>query len=78
MSLEEKIKGVFKQVLDIGPEEIKPDEQLDASLGMDSTEMVEIVVALKKEFNVQLADNEIKKTSSFNQVVATLQSKGAS
>ena len=50
MSLEEKVKAVFKDVLEIESDEIKPDETLDQSLGMDSTEMVELAVAIKKEF----------------------------
>lgn len=78
MSVEEKVKEIFNKVLDIGPDEIKPDEKLDASLGIDSTEMVEIAVGLKKELNVSLADNEIKKTHSFNEIVGILKTKGVS
>lgn len=77
MSLEQKVQDVFKKVLDINPQEIKPDEKLDESLGIDSTELVEISVGLKKELGVPLADNEIKKTHSFNEIVNILKSKGA-
>lgn len=76
MSVEERVKGIFKKVLDIKPQEIKPDVKLDQSLGVDSTEMVEISVGLKKEFNVPIADNEIKKTHTLAQIVEILKSKG--
>lgn len=76
MSLEEKVKGVFKDVLEIGPEEIKEGEQFSQSLGMDSTEMVEINVAIKKEFDLDIENNEIKKDMSFNQLIEFLKSKG--
>lgn len=77
MSIEDKVKAVFKKVLDIQPSEIKPAERLNESLGIDSTELVEISVALKKEFGVALGDGEIKKTQTFSDIVKLLNSKGA-
>ena len=75
ISVEEKLKSVFKKVLDIKENEIVPGAKLDDSLGIDSTEMVEIAVVLKKELGVQLKDNELKKTQSFNEIAALLKSK---
>ena len=75
-NIEDRIKGIFNKVLDIQPSEIKPDAKLDQSLGIDSTEMVEISVGLKKEFGVAIGDNEIKKTHTLNEIVNILKSKG--
>jgi acyl carrier protein len=77
MSVETAVQEVFQKVLDVKPETIKPDAKLDQALGVDSTEMVEIAVSLKKRFNVAIGDNELKKTHSFNEIVALLKSKGA-
>jgi len=77
MSLEVKVKDIFKDVLDIGPEEIKENEKLDVCLGIDSTEMVEITVALKKAFNLTIPNNQFKKTQTFNELVAFIKSQGA-
>lgn len=74
-SIEDKVKAVFKKVLDIKESEIVPGAKLDDSLGIDSTEMVEIIVVLKKEFGVQIKDSELKKTQSFNEIVEILKSK---
>lgn len=76
LTIEQKVKNLFKKVLDIPAEDIKPDEQLSDTLGIDSTEMVEISVGLKKEFNVPIADNEIKKTHTFNEIIGILKTKG--
>ena len=76
MGVEEKVKGIFKKVLDIGPEEIQPQEKLAQSLGIDSTELVEITVGIKKEMGVPLADNELKKTHTFNEIIEIIKSKG--
>ncbi len=74
-AIEEKVKSVLKKVLDIKESEIVPGAKLDESLGIDSTEMVEIAVVIKKEFGVALKDNELKKTHSFNEIVEILRSK---
>lgn len=77
MSIEVKVKDVFKDVLDIKPEEIKENEKLDIALGIDSTEMVEITVALKKAFNLTIPNNQFKKTQTFNEIVSFIKSQGA-
>lgn len=73
--IETKVKGIFKKVLDIKESEIIPGAKLDEALGIDSTEMVEIFVAIKKELGVPLKDNELKKTHSFNDIVGIIKSK---
>ena len=73
--LENKVKGIFKKVLDIKESEIIPGAKLDESLDIDSTEMVEISVAIKKELGIQLKDNELKKTHSFNDIITILKTK---
>ena len=75
IDLENKVKAVFKKVLDIKESEIIPGAKLDESIGIDSTEMVEISVALKKELGITLKDNELKKTQSFNEIVNVIKSK---
>ena len=73
--IESKLKAVFKKVLDIKENEIVPGAKLEDSLGIDSTEMVEISVVIKKELGVTLKDGELKKTFSFNDIVAILKAK---
>ncbi len=73
--LESKVKAIFKKVLDIKENEIVPGAKLDEALGIDSTEMVEISVSIKKELGVILKDNELKKTHSFNDIIAILKTK---
>jgi acyl carrier protein len=73
--LEHKIKGILKKVLDINESEIIPGAKLDESLGIDSTEMVEISVSIKKELGFPLKDNELKKTHSLNEIIGILIAK---
>lgn len=79
MSIEQRVKKVFEDVLDIKPQEIKPEDKLENGLGIDSTEMVELCVAIKKEFRLDgMANNDLKKQHTFNQIVDIIKSKGAS
>jgi len=75
VDIESKLKSIFKKVLDIKESEIIPGARLDESLDIDSTEMVEISVVIKKELGVLLKDNELKKTHSFNDIVGILKTK---
>ncbi len=77
LQLEQKVKTFMKKALDINADDISPDKKLDQSLGIDSTEMVEISVGLKKEFGIALGDNELKKTQTFNEIIQILKAKGA-
>jgi acyl carrier protein len=73
--IESKLKAIFKKVLDIKESEIVPGAKLDESLGIDSTEMVEISVVIKKELGIVLKDGELKKTFSFDDIALILKTK---
>jgi len=77
VAVEDTVKEILNTVLDVKPDEIQADAKLEESLEVDSTEMVEISVGIKKALNVKLADNELKKSHSFNEIVDILKSKGA-
>ncbi len=77
MSLEDSVKEVFKDVLDIGADEIQADDKLENGLGIDSTEMVELTVAIKKKFNLEIENNALSKGQTFNEIIETLKAQGA-
>ena len=75
MNTETRVREILQKVLDIKQSEIVPGAKLDESLGIDSTEMVEISVVIKKQLGIALKDNELKKSHSFNEIVSILNSK---
>ena len=75
MELKSKIRDVFVENLKIRPEELKDDVKLYDGLGVDSTEMVEIVIALEKTFATKLSQKEITKFSSINDIEQVIQGK---
>jgi len=75
METKEKIRGVLISLLKINPEELKDDVSLQDSIGVDSTEIVETVIALEKTFNTKLSTKEITKFSTINDIEKLIQSK---
>ena len=73
--MKEHIKGILAELLKVKPEEIKDDIALQDAIGVDSTEMVETVIALEKAFNTKLSPKEITKFSTINEIEQVIQSK---
>jgi acyl carrier protein len=75
MDAKTKIKEVLVNLLKVRPEELKDDVALQDGIGVDSTEMVEAVIALEKAFNTKLSPKEITKSSTINDIEKVIQSK---
>lgn len=73
--MKDKIKDVLVKLLKVKPEELKDDVSLQDSIGVDSTEIVETVIALEKTFNTKLSTKEITKFSTINDIERLIQSK---
>ncbi|MBL7130214.1 MAG: acyl carrier protein [Candidatus Omnitrophica bacterium] len=75
MDVKQQIKDIIINTLNIKPDELKEGMSLENSLGVDSTEMVEIVVALSKKFNVKVQEKEISKNSTLEDIEDVVKSK---
>jgi len=75
METKAKIRDLLVKLLKVKPEELKDDLNLADGIGVDSTEMVETVIALEKEFGTKLNPKEITKFSTINDIEKVIQSK---
>lgn len=75
MEVREKIRETLISLLKLKPNEIKDEVKLCDGIGVDSTEMVEVVIALEKAFGVKLSAKEITKFHSVNDIEKVIQSK---
>ncbi|PIQ85272.1 MAG: hypothetical protein COV73_05985 [Candidatus Omnitrophica bacterium CG11_big_fil_rev_8_21_14_0_20_43_6] len=75
MDTKSKIKDVLADLLKVKIEELKDDSTLVDSIGVDSTEMVESVIALEKSFGVKLSPKEITKNSTINDIAGNIEQK---
>lgn len=54
----ELINEVFLEDFEMEPEQLVPEANLFTELGLDSLDVVDLVVALQKKFNVSIRDDE--------------------
>ena len=53
-----RIATLFETEFEVAPERLLPEARLFQDLGLDSSDIVEMIGALQKEFGVQLRDSE--------------------
>jgi len=75
METKDKIKEIIVKLIKVRPEELKDGINLSDGIGVDSTEMVELVIALEKSFSVKLNPKEVTKFSTINDIEKVIQSK---
>jgi acyl carrier protein len=75
METKEKIREILVNLLKIRPQDLRDDVALQDGIGVDSTEMVETVIALEKAFNTKLSPKEITKFSTINDIEKVINSK---
>ena len=75
MSIEQDVKDVIVQTLNVKESEIKIDQGLSDCLALDSTEMVDLTVALEKKLGVKFQAKEITKFSSPRDIINAIESK---
>ena len=73
--MKDKVKEVLANLLKVKIAELKDDVSLQNSIGVDSTEMVESVIALEKSFGVKLSPKEITKNSTINDIASNIEQK---
>ncbi|OQX63149.1 MAG: acyl carrier protein [Desulfococcus sp. 4484_241] len=58
MSIEDKVKRILAERLDIDPNDIKPEAEFINDLGADSLDIVELLMSLEDEFDIEISDDE--------------------
>lgn len=75
MALKEEVLGVMAKILNAKKEELIEDKRLYDSLGVDSTEMVELAIALSKHFSIKIETKEISKFSTPLDIIKLIEKK---
>lgn len=63
MSIEERVKKIIVEQLGVKEEDVKPEASFIEDLGADSLDTVELVMALEEEFDIEIPDEEAKKSA---------------
>ena len=78
MEIENKVREIVCQQLDVDPDQIKMETSFVDDLGADSLAVVELVLALEEAFEIDIPDEDTETLSSFKDVVNYINSKVAS
>ena len=54
----EAVNKAFTDVLEVPEEKLKPEAQIFQDLGLDSLDMVDLMIALQRKFGISLRNNE--------------------
>ncbi|MFZ4735734.1 MAG: acyl carrier protein [Bradymonadia bacterium] len=57
-SIEERVKQIIVEQLDVSEEEVTPEASFIDDLGADSLDIVELVMAMEETFDVEIPDEE--------------------
>ncbi|HPJ97640.1 MAG TPA: acyl carrier protein [Syntrophales bacterium] len=76
MTLEEKVIDLIVEQLDVTREECVPEASFIDDLGADSLDLVELIMEMEETFNIQVADEELEKIRTVQDVVDFLRNKG--
>lgn len=71
----EKVTEVIAATLNCEISELKLETTLEADLGADSLDAVELNMALEEEFGIKIADEELADLKTVADIVACVESK---
>lgn len=76
-ALKEKVIGIVRDELGIGPDQVTADSELKRDLGADSLDHVELVMAIEEEFGLDIADEEAEQFRTVGDIITHLEKQAA-
>ena len=72
-TIEERIKGIIAERLELKADQIVPDASLQEDLGADSLDAVELIMALEEEFGIDIPDAHAEELKTVGNVFSYIQ-----
>ena len=76
MTLEERVINIIVEQLDVTKEECVLEASFIDDLGADSLDIVELLMEMEEAFDIEIADEELEKIATIQDVVDFLKMKG--
>lgn len=76
MALEDKVKEIIVDQLEVNAEQVTPTASFIEDLGADSLDTVQLVMAFEEEFGAEIPDQDAEKLTTVGAVIEYLKSKG--
>lgn len=75
MSIEAKVKELVVEQLGVSADEVKPESSFMESLGADSLDITELIMAMEEEFDIEIDDEDAQKIVTVQDAVNYIKSK---
>jgi acyl carrier protein len=73
-----RVKDLIAESLGVNQGEVVPGASFIDDLGADSLDIVELVMAIEKEFNIEIPDEDAEKIATVQDAVDYIQNKAKS
>ena len=70
--IEEKIKRLICEQLDVDEKDVVPEASFVDDLGADSLDQVELIMAIEEEFDISVPDEDAEKIGTIGQAISYL------
>ena len=67
--VETQVREIIVDKFQVAPEKVKAEAKLDADLGADSLDLVDLMMQLEDQFSLHISDEEAEKIKTVNDVV---------
>jgi acyl carrier protein len=75
MNIEERVKNIIVEQLNVDAESVTPDASFVDDLGADSLDIVELVMQMEDEFGFEIPDEDAEKIKSVGDVIKYVNAK---
>ena len=75
MNIEERVRNIIVEQLNVDAESVTPDASFVEDLGADSLDIVELVMTMEEEFDLEIPDEDAEKIKSVGDVITYVQTK---
>jgi acyl carrier protein len=69
MAIEEKIKKIICEQLEVSEDDVVPEASFVDDLGADSLDQVELIMAMEEEFGISISDEEAEKIATVKDAI---------
>jgi acyl carrier protein len=76
MTTEQRLKKVISEQSGVEEKEITPKSNFTKDLGMDSLDLVEVVMSLESEFKLEISDEDAEKLKTVQDALDYLKDNG--
>ena len=77
MNVEEQVKTIVIEQLNITKEECVPEAKFIDDLGADSLDLVELIMAMEDRFDLEISDDDLGKIAKVQDVVDYIKARQA-